>query len=96
MVLQKNASRLYGLDYALLQDHGQGRMWLVRCGSRFLMDTKPRYDTIELEMLTVAWAVKKCRLYLFGLSHFTLMTNHHPLISILNSYALDTVENSRL
>ena len=96
VVLQTDASRLYSIGYALLQDHGQGQMRLVRCGSRFLTDAESRYATIELEMLAVAWAIKKCRLYLFGLPHFTLMTDHRPLIPILNSYTLDAVENSRL
>jgi len=96
VVLQTDASRLYGIGFALLQDHGQGRMRLVQCGSRFLTDTETRYATIELELLAVAWAMAKCRLYLFGLPNFTLITDHRPLIPILNSYSLDAVENPRL
>lgn len=96
VILQTDASRLYGIGYALLQDHGQGKLRLVQCGSRFLTDAETRYATIELELLAVAWATSKCRLHLFGLSHFTLMTDHRPLIPILNSYTLDAVENPRL
>ncbi|KAK4322626.1 hypothetical protein Pmani_006603 [Petrolisthes manimaculis] len=48
----------------ILQDHGQGQMRLVQCGSRFLTDAETRYATIELEMLAVTWAMSKCRLYL--------------------------------
>ncbi|XP_076044716.1 uncharacterized protein LOC143027329 [Oratosquilla oratoria] len=95
-VLQTDASRLYGIGYALLQDHGQGHLRLVQCGSRFLTDAETRYATIELEMLAVTWATSKCKLYLFGMPHFTLMTDHRPLIPILNSYTLDAVENPRL
>ncbi|ROT64571.1 hypothetical protein C7M84_017477 [Penaeus vannamei] len=33
-----DASRLYGLGYALFQEHGHGQLRLVQCGSRFLTD----------------------------------------------------------
>ncbi|XP_068222164.1 uncharacterized protein [Palaemon carinicauda] len=96
VILQTDASRLYGIGYALLQDHSNGRLRLVQCGSRFLADAETRYATIELELLAVVWAMSKCRLYLAGLQHFTLMTDHRPLIPILNHYTLDAVENPRL
>jgi len=95
IVLQTDASRLYGIGYALLQDYGQGRLCLVQCGSRFLTDAETRYATIELEMLASVWATAKCKPYLIGVPNF-LMTDHRPLIPILNKYTLDTVENPRL
>ncbi|XP_045127763.1 uncharacterized protein LOC123514179 [Portunus trituberculatus] len=94
--LQTDASRLYGLGYALLQDHGGGQQRLVQCGSRFLTDTETRYATIELEMLAVVWAMGKTKFYLTGLQHFNLVTDHRPLVPILNSYSLDAIENPRL
>lgn len=96
VILQTDASRLNGLGYALLQDHGRGCLCLVQCGSRFLADAETRYATIELEMLAVAWAISKCRMYLLGLPNFTIMTGHRPLVPILNHYSLDAVENPRL
>ena len=96
VILQTDASRLNGLGYALLQDHGHAGPRLIQCGSRFLTDCESRYSTIELELLAVVWAMSKCRMYLLGLQHFTLMTDHRPLIPILNSYTLDAVENPRL
>ena len=95
-VLQTDASRLNGLGYALLQDYGQGKFRLVQCGSRFLSDAETRYATIELECLASVWAMNKCRYYLLGLPHFDLVTDHRPLIPILNTYTLDAVENPRL
>ena len=95
-VLQTDASRLYGLGYALLQDHGGGQLKLIQCGSRFLTDTETRYATIELELLAVVWAMMKCKFYLIGLQHFSLVTDHRPLVPILNSYSLDAIENPRL
>lgn len=55
--------------------------------STFLTDTETRYIVIELECLAVAWAVKKCQLFLSGLDHFTVVTDHNPLIPILNTQA---------
>ncbi|XP_050705846.1 uncharacterized protein LOC126991139 [Eriocheir sinensis] len=94
--LQTDASRLNGIGYALLQDHGGGKFRLIQCGSRFLTDAETRYATIELEMLAAVWAMQKCSFYLKGLHHFEHVTDHRPLIPILNNYTLDAVENPRL
>ena len=67
----------------------------VHCGSRFLSDAETRYAIIELELLAVIWAVRKCKLFLSGM-HFTVYTDHRPLIPIVNSYTLDQIENPRL
>ena len=47
-------------------------------------------------MLAVAWATLKCHLFLAGLQHFQVITNHNPLIPILNHHRLDEIENPRL
>jgi len=92
--LSTDASR-QGLGYVLQQLHGD--TWsLVQAGSRFLSDAESRYAIIELELLAVAWAVTKCRIFLAGLQHFTVVTDHNPLISILNNRRLDEIENPRL
>ena len=93
--LQTDASRLNGLGYALLQRHGE--QWrLVQCGSRFLSDTESRYAAIELELLAVTWAVRKCHLFLAGLPSFEILTDHRPLIPILNQKSLPEIDNPRL
>ena len=92
--LVTDASRL-GLGFVLQQQH-QGDWKLVQAGSRFLTDTESRYAVIELELLGVAWAAKKCRIFLTGLPHFTVVTDHNPLVPILNSHRLDEIENPRL
>lgn len=33
LILQREASHLYGKNYALFQDHGQGWLCLVQCGT---------------------------------------------------------------
>ena len=94
-MLQTDAARLKGLGYALLQRHGDH--WrLVQCGSRFLSDTESRYAMVELELLAVVWALKKCRIFLQGLPHFDVLVDHRPLLPILNEFTLDTIENARL
>jgi hypothetical protein len=51
---------------------------------------------IELECLAAAWAMKKYRPFLEGLPAFDLITDHRPLIPILNEYSLDKLDNPRL
>ena len=94
--LHTDASRLYGVGYALLQQNCDDKWQLIQCGSRFLTDTETRYATIELEMLAIVWGMHKCKYYLLGLPTFKLVTDHKPLIPILNSYTLDAVSNPRI
>ena len=92
--LLTDASRL-GLGFVLQQEH-HGEWKLVQAGSRFLTDAETRYAVIELELLAVAWAAKKCRIFLSGLPTFTVITDHNPLVPILNNHRLDEIENPRL
>ena len=95
--LHTDASRLNGLGYVLLQrDRGTMHWHLIECGSRFITPTEGRYAMVELELLAVVWATQKLRLYLLGLPHFTLVTDHKPLVSILDKQTLDAVDNGRL
>jgi hypothetical protein len=94
-VLKTDASRSNGLGFALLQRHGD-RLHLVQCGSRFVTPTESRYAVVELEMLAVEWAVNKCRVYLLGLPEFSIITDHKPLVPILNQKGLHDVDNPRL
>ncbi len=64
--------------------------------SRFLSDVEGRYAVVELECLAVVWGINKCSLFLSGLPHFTVVTDHSPLIPILNTHRLDEIENPRL
>ena len=92
--LRTDASRT-GLGFVLQQKHEE--IWkTVQTGSRFLTDTESRYAVIELEMLGVAWAIKKCKFLIHGLQHFAILTDHSPLVPILNSHRLDEIENPRL
>ena len=92
--LSTDASR-QGLGFVLQQKTSDD--WsLVQAGSRFLSDAESRYATIELELLAVVWAVTKCKVFLAGLQHFYIITDHNLLVPILNSQRLYEIENPRL
>ena len=90
-----DASR-QGLGFILQQQSPTGKWGLIQAGSRFLTAAESRYAVIELELLAVAWSVLKCKVFLLGVQNFTIMTDHSPLIPILNSHRLDEIENPRL
>ena len=93
--LSTDASR-HGLGFILQQQNPDGKWTLTQAGSRFLSDAECRYAIIELEMLAVCWAILKCHTFLAGLQHFQVITDHNPLIPILNNHRLDEIENPRL
>jgi len=90
-----DASRLNGLGFVLKQEQNDGSWRIVQAGSRFLSSAETRYAMVELELLAIAWAMQKARPYLEGIK-FDVMTDHKPLIPILNNYALSEIENKRL
>lgn len=92
--IEADASRTNGLGFALLQFQ-EGSWRLIQCGSRFISDTEARYAMIELECLAIVWATRKCNAFLAG-TEFTIITDHKPLVPILNQYTLDKIENPRL
>ena len=94
--LHVDASLLNGLGFLLKQKGADGNWRIVQAGSRFLSSAESRYAMIELECLAAAWAMFKCRQFLEGLPNFDLITDHRPLVPILNDYALDKLDNPRL
>ena len=44
----------------------------------------------------MTWAIIKCKIFLAGLPHFTVLTDHHPLVPILNNHHLDEIKNPQL
>jgi hypothetical protein len=94
--LHVDASRLYGLGFLLKQRDPKNTWQVVQAGSRFISSAESRYAMIELECLGASWAMHKCRQFLEGLPTFELVTDHKPLVPILNDYALDKLDNPRL
>jgi hypothetical protein len=50
------------------------------------------HPVVELELQAIQWAVEKCQLYLSG-TDFTVITDHQPLLGILNRKNLDAINN---
>ena len=83
-----DCSRNIGLSFILSQQHGQ--VWKpVMYGSRFLTPAEKNYAMVELECSAVVWACDRLRLYLVGLPHFVVETDHKPLVPILNVKCID-------
>ena len=90
-----DASRI-GLGFALLQvDPMSGNRHLIQCGSRSLTGPESRYAVCELEGLAILYAITKCRHYLLGMDHFTVVTDHKPLKGVF-AKDLSDIENARL
>ena len=94
--LSTDASRLKGFGFVLRQQQEDGNWRVIQAGSQFLTPTESRYATIELEATAVVWAMKKCHIFLAGLPNFQVITDHKPLIPIINSKTLDEIGNPRL
>ena len=93
--LQVDASRLKGLGYCLLQKQ-DGDWRVIQCGSRFLSPAESRYAMVELELLGAVWAASKTRIYTLGRRDVSLITDHQPLVSIINSRLMDQIPNPRI
>ena len=93
-----DASRLNGLGFVLKQQQHGDNWKAVQAGSRFLTSAETRYAMIELEMLAIAWACQKTRIYIEGLprTQFEIWTDHAPLVPILEKQSLPDIANKRL
>ena len=82
-------SSSYGLGAVLLQKSQD--MWKpVAYASRSLSDTEKRYAQVEKEALASVWACTKFQDYLYGI-HFTLETDHKPLVALLDHKTIDEI-----
>lgn len=80
----------YGVGGVLFQLHGKDWRPVMFC-SRRLTDAEKRYTPIEKECLASVWACERFEKYVYGLPAFTLITDHKPLIPLMNSKDLDNV-----
>ena len=94
VTLTTDASRI-GLGFILTQKDTSDNVGLVQAGSRFLSPAERNYAVIELEAMAIQWAILKCRSYLLGVE-FNVLTDHKPLLGVMNGKDLDSINNGRL
>jgi hypothetical protein len=96
MRLITDASCLNGLGFVLMQQQPDRSWKPIQVGSRKLTDTEKRYAPIEIELKGVTYAIQQARTFLKGANHYTIITDHKPLVNILNKKRLDEVQNERM
>ena len=78
----------YGLGGVIFQKNDE--IWKpVAYASRSLTDTESRWAIIEKEMLAITFACSRFRDFIVGLPEFEILTDHNPLVSLLNVKKID-------
>nr|CDJ86255.1 RNA-directed DNA polymerase (reverse transcriptase) and Integrase domain containing protein [Haemonchus contortus] len=83
LIVAADASN-YGIGAVLSQRFPDGHEKAVYHASRALTPTQKKYSQIEKEALAIIFAVQKFHRFIHG-RHFTLRTDHKPLISIFGT-----------
>ena len=87
-MLRCDGSKLNGISVVLKQQQKNGDWKHVAFASRFLSDTEKNYHPVEVEVLAITWGCEKMNLYQHGLPNFLIVTDHKPLIPVLQSKLL--------
>ena len=80
-----------GLGAMLCQRDTADRLRVIGYAARKLSKSKGNYTITQMECLGVVWAVRMYRPYLYGLDHFTIVTDHSALTSLIDKNPLEDV-----
>ncbi|CAF0725133.1 unnamed protein product [Brachionus calyciflorus] len=81
-ILHTDASS-YAIGAVLTQVDENGNEYVVSYNSRLLKNAEIHYGITEKECLSVVWAIKKYRVYLYG-TNFDVITDHSALKWLMN------------
>ena len=82
-----DGSKKDGVASILAQkDPETGQYRVVRYDSRATTAPEKNYAPIEVESLAILFALEKNHLYLHGMKHFTVSTDHKPLVTLYSQY----------
>ena len=104
--LQTDRSK-QGIGYLLLQKYCSCTLenapvccpdgWrLVFAGSRCTQGAETNYSPTEGEALAVAWSLEHAKNYVLGCPNLLVVTDHEPLLGILNDRELNSIQNPRI
>jgi hypothetical protein len=82
-----DGSKKDGVASILTQkDPGTARFRVIRYDSRATTAPEKNYAPIEVESLSILFALTKKHLYLHGMKEFTVCTDHKPLVPLYSQY----------
>ena len=76
-----------GVCALLAQPDDSGKLKIVCCASKSLTDVQTRWSQIEIELYAVVFGCEKYHRYIYGSAETVILTDHRPLLHILNNPA---------